>query len=118
MKRSPETHLPLKSDVFVILLILADGETYGYDIIQRAEEVSEGTVLLQAGALYRRLKWLLDEDLIEELDERAVDGDSDERRRYYALTAFGREVVRAEAERMRSLVGQARRLRLLPGESR
>lgn len=111
----PDTQafLPLKSDVFLILLVLAEGESYGYALIQEVERLSRGQVLLQAGALYRRLRWMLEEGLLEELEERPVAG-SDERRRYYGITALGRAVLRAEATRMRSLVGVAETLRVLP----
>ena len=38
----------------------------------------------------------------------------DERRRYYELTAFGRRVVAAEAQRLEGLVAAARARKLLP----
>ena len=50
------TKLPLKPDVFLILMILIDGESHGYGIIKEAEARTNGELRLQAGALYRRLK--------------------------------------------------------------
>ena len=38
----------------------------------------------------------------------------DERRRYYRLTDFGREVARAEAARMESTLSMARAKNLIP----
>jgi len=106
--------LPLKPDVFLILLILADADHHGYGLIQEAEERTEGKVRLQAGALYRRLKWMLEEGLIEELDPAEVPGGiEDERRRYYRITGRGRTVAAAEAARMASLVETARSRDLL-----
>ena len=110
-------YLPLKPDVFLILMALSDGESYGYALMQRVAELSNGEVRLQAGALYRRLRWLLEEELIEERDERPA-ASTDERRRYYALTPRGREVARAEAARMRDLTRTAASLRLIPQEGR
>jgi hypothetical protein len=42
----------------------------------------------------------------------------DERRRYYLLTAFGRDVAIAEVRRLESIVAHARTLRLVPAASR
>ena len=109
--RGPEDLLPLKPDVFLVLTILAQGAQYGYGIMQAAEEWSGGRVRLQAGALYRRLKWMLEHDLIEELPRRPVD--DDERRRYYGLTPFGQRVAAAEAKRMEELLIVARHPELL-----
>lgn len=103
-----DTKLPLKPDVFLILMILIDGAAHGYGIIKEAAERTGGELRLQAGALYRRLKWMLDEGLIEELAA-APTGDSDDgRRRYYAISPRGIEVVEAEATRMAELVDAAR----------
>ena len=106
--------LPLKPDVFLILLILADADHHGYALIQAADQRSEGAVRLQAGALYRRLSWMLEEDLIQEVDARDVPGGlEDERRRYYRITERGRAVAAAEAARMEALVETARARDLL-----
>ncbi len=101
-------NLPLKPDVFLILMILIDGESHGYGIIKQAEERTNGELKLQAGALYRRLKWMLDENLITELDSPPTGDAADERRRYYAISPLGIETVEAEATRMARLVAQAR----------
>jgi DNA-binding PadR family transcriptional regulator len=47
-----------------------------------------------------------------ESDERPAIGLDDERRRYYRLTDFGREVAIAEAERMDAALSQARAKKL------
>lgn len=99
---------PLKPDVFLILMILIDGESHGYGIIKEAEARTNGELVLQAGALYRRLKWMLDEGLIEELPEAPAGEGNDERRRYYAIAPAGIEAVEAEATRMAALVDAAR----------
>jgi DNA-binding PadR family transcriptional regulator len=104
--------LPLTSVAFEILLSLAEEERHGYHIMQAVERRTEGRISLHAGTLYRALARLVESGLIEELDERP-DPASDERRRYYRLTAFGLEVARAEAVRLESQVRAARAVHLL-----
>lgn len=100
--------LPLKSDVLMILLVLRDGERHGYAIMRDARERSEGTVHLQAGALYRVLKRLLEDGLVEESDRRPAPDRDDERRRYYRLAPHGAVVLTAELDRLARLVASAR----------
>jgi len=73
---------------------------------------------LRPGSLYRALNRLLDDGLIEELDERPDPDLDDERRRYYQLTALGRQVAEAEASRLDAQVRAARSARLLTRRSR
>jgi DNA-binding PadR family transcriptional regulator len=111
--RDPGSFLPLKPDVFLILTILAGGDHYGYGIMQAAEERSVGRIRLQAGALYRRLKWLLGEGMIEEVGERVSREAPEERRRYYRITPFGRQVASHEARRMGELLAAADEVALI-----
>lgn len=113
-----EEYLPLKPDIYLILIILADGASHGYGIIKEADERSAGRVRLQAGSLYRRLKWMLEQGLIQEPDPEEIGDDpaagegTDERRRIYGITERGRSLVAAEARRMAELVEAARSRRL------
>ncbi len=104
----PTPHLPLKADVLMILLALREGERHGYAIMRDAAARSEGTVRLQAGALYRTLKRLVDDALVAESDHRPAPESDDERRRYYALTPLGARVLAAELDRLARLVAAAR----------
>jgi DNA-binding PadR family transcriptional regulator len=104
----PESFLPVTPVVFEIMLALAGGERHGYDIMQEVERRTEGRIFLHAGTLYRALSRLLDQQLIEELDQRPPDND-DERRRYYRLTPLGQAVARAEVHRLESQLSAARR---------
>jgi DNA-binding PadR family transcriptional regulator len=106
--RDPRDVLPLTPTVLEILLALGDGECHGYQIMQRVERRTDGRLTLHAGTLYRALARMLDDDLIDELDERPVE--DDERRRYYRLTPFGVRVAAAEVDRLSSQVRAARRL--------
>ncbi|MGE0124293.1 MAG: PadR family transcriptional regulator [Vicinamibacterales bacterium] len=107
--------LPLTPVAFEILLALADGERHGYGILQEVEHRSGGTVTLHAGTLYRALARLLEAGFIEELAESPDPSSTDERRRYYGLTARGIAVARAEAARLEEQVAAARARRLLKG---
>ncbi len=108
-----EDFLPLSPPVFQVMLALADGEKHGYAILKEVEERTEGRVVLSTGTLYAIIKRLLTDGLIEELDERPAPHRDDQRRRYYALTSFGREVAVAEARRMEEILETARSKRLL-----
>jgi DNA-binding PadR family transcriptional regulator len=104
----PAAHLPLKPDLFQILLALENGERHGYGIIKEVERATDGQIRLEPSPLYRRLKRLLDSGILVETDKRPVPELDDERRRYYALTDFGRRIVAAEAQRIVALAGSDR----------
>jgi DNA-binding PadR family transcriptional regulator len=104
--------------VLQILLALADGDKHGYAIIKEVRRRSEGEVELGASSLYAVLKRLVADGLVVETDERPDPALDDERRRYYRLTGFGREVAVAEMKRLENLLRQARAKRLLPGTGR
>jgi DNA-binding PadR family transcriptional regulator len=103
----PDDFLPLASDALLILLALASRPLHGYGIIQDVEARSEGEARLQTGALYRMLRRLLRDALIEECPAPAGEGD-DPRRRFYRPTRLGRAVLDAEVARMSTLVRAAR----------
>jgi DNA-binding PadR family transcriptional regulator len=89
---------------FQILLTLADGERHGYEILQSLSQ--SGMSRIGPTTLYRTVRSLEQAGLIEESD-RAPDPADDARRRYYRLTARGREAAQAELQRLRSLVALA-----------
>ena len=113
--RNPQDMLPLTPAVFHILLALADGEKHGYAIMQEVETLTDGKIRLGPGTLYGSIKRLLAGGMIEESDERPDPEQDDERRRYYRLTAFGRRVLGAEAQRLSDLVSVAQSKRILGG---
>lgn len=106
--RNPEDALPLTPAVFHVLLALADGQKHGYAILKEVEQRTGGAVSLSTGTLYGIVKRLLADGLIRE----SAAG-SDERRRAYRLTAYGRKVALAEAGRLRDLVEAAVAKKLL-----
>jgi DNA-binding PadR family transcriptional regulator len=105
--------LPLTPIVFQVLLALADGDRHGYGIIQEVTRRTDGLMTLRTGTLYTVLKRLLELDLIEESAARPAPDEDDERRRYYRTTAFGRAVMKAEAQRLEGVVALARDKRVL-----
>jgi DNA-binding PadR family transcriptional regulator len=111
----PEALLPLTPAVFHILLVVADGRTHGYAIMREVEAMTRGQVRLGPGTLYRSLQRMVVDGLIEELEMGVAAEAEAERRRYYQLTPFGRNVARAEARRLAALVDAARARKLLPG---
>lgn len=113
----PDALLPLPPVTFHILVALADGDRHGYAIIQDVAARTGGAIKIQAGTLYRSIQRLLEEGLIAEKRTRPAIGEDDERRRYYRLTPFGRQVAQAEARRLESLVKLARRSGLVPGKA-
>jgi DNA-binding PadR family transcriptional regulator len=102
--KSPQEALPLTPPVFHILLALAGEERHGYGIMQDVSEQTEGALQLGPGTLYGCLKRMLAAGLVEESDERPDPSLDDERRKYYRMTAFGRRVARAEAQRLAGAV--------------
>ena len=116
--RAPIDHLPLTPPVFQILLSLADRDLHGYAIIQDIRVRTDGEVRLTASTLYAAIKRLLAAGLIDELDERPDPALDDARRRYYRITAFGRDVAREEAARLHRVTLMARAKHLLPAPAR
>ena len=105
--------MSLRAIEFQVLLALAEQERHGYGIMQEAARLSGGEVEIEPGTLYRALHRMLDAGWVVESGRRPAADVDDERRRYYRLTALGRRVASAEAERLARLVAAARANRLL-----
>ena len=89
-----------------------DEASHGYAIMQAVQERTSGAVKLGPGSLYWAIKRLVDADLLEEV--RAPSGGvEDERRRFYALTVFGRDVLKREVEILADIVGYAESQKLI-----
>jgi DNA-binding PadR family transcriptional regulator len=103
---------------FHVLLALADRPRHGLGVVDEVEARTAGAVRLGPGVLYTTLKRLSDEGLIDETEERP-EGDSDDpRRRYYRLSAIGREVLAREAAKWAEVVAVAREKRVFRGGAR
>jgi DNA-binding PadR family transcriptional regulator len=113
---SPDSLLPLPTAVFHILIALADRDRHGYSIMQEVASRTGGKVQLSPGTLYSSIRRMLEQGLIEELRESPDPSSTDERRRYYRLTRFGRRAAAAEVARLDELVRQARATGLARGD--
>jgi len=101
---------PLTQPAFYVLLALHQHERHGYEIMKSVEQESGGSTRLGPGTLYGVIKRLLGEGLIEESGERPDPERDDERRRYYRLTAAGRQRLGVELGRLDQAVRRAREL--------
>jgi DNA-binding PadR family transcriptional regulator len=111
MTKAPRDLLPLKPIETLVLTMLEPGERHGYGIRQDILDHTGGQIELEAGNLYRYMRRLEDEELIEPSARR--NADDDPRRQYYRLTPFGRRVLAAEMVRMRALVTLAEERRII-----
>jgi transcriptional regulator, PadR family len=98
-------YLPLTEATYYIMLSLSS-PLHGYGIMQKVEEMTQGTVRLGAGTLYGAINKLLKEELISEVD----DSLGDSRRKCYILTQLGVEVVKAEHSRVTMLYQNGQRI--------
>ena len=101
---APLRHLPLRPVDLQLLLALSATEQHGYALVRAIEEGTNGLVKLDPANLYRVIKRLLADGLVDESERRAAPDLDDERRRYYRLTALGGRVVAAEIGRLQALV--------------
>ena len=79
----------------LVLSILSEGESYGYELIQRVSELSKGKVQWSEGMLYPVLHWMEKEKWIESEWRSAESG---RKRKYYRLRTEGRKALRNEKE--------------------
>lgn len=96
--------LPLNPATMHILLALAGEDRHGYGIMQEVARQSLGHYKIGPGTLYDNLQKLLDSGLVSETKER----NTDPRRRYYRLTAFGRRVLAADLDRLETAIREAK----------
>ena len=79
----------------MVLSILAAGESYGYEIIQKVRELSNGQLEWSDGMLYPVLHRLERDRLIESQWKRSASG---RERRYYFLSSKGRKTLHSERQ--------------------
>jgi len=108
---------PLTPAVLYILLALATGEKHGYAIMKQVKSDSGGHVKMGSGTLYGSIKRMLADELIEEAGDKIDPTIDDERRRYYQLTALGRQALNREMQRYSDVITIARNRNLLSNAS-
>ncbi len=80
----------------LVLAILAEGESYGYAIIKRVSELSDGHLQWTDGMLYPVLHRLEQHGLVA---SKWGASESGRRRKYYRLTKQGRAELEADRKR-------------------
>ena len=88
-------YLPLTESTAYILLALTE-PLHGYGVMQKVEEMSEGTVKLGPGTLYGAFSNLEKEELIIKVNE-------GERRKSYGLTEKGKALLQEHIRRIEIL---------------
>ncbi len=89
----------------MVLAILAEGDSYGYAIIQRVRELSRGHLEWTDGMLYPVLHRLERLGLVEARWEIAESG---RRRKYYRITSRGRNQLDQERRQWKAVDGALR----------
>lgn len=79
----------------LVLAILAEGESYGYELIRRVRELSDDRIRWSEGMLYPFLHWMEAEGLIESSWR---ESDTGRRRRYYRISRKGGKQLELERE--------------------
>jgi DNA-binding PadR family transcriptional regulator len=88
----PAKYLPLTESTYYILLALHE-PLHGYGVMQKVEALSKGMVKIGPGTLYGAFQALEKEALIVKVAE-------EERRKSYALTDKGRQVLKHQISRL------------------
>jgi len=83
------------STVPLVLYVLTEGESYGYALIQRVRELSDGRIEWTEGMLYPVLHWMEKENLIEANWRESETG---RKRKYYRLRKEGRKAMQEEKQ--------------------
>ncbi len=84
----------------LVLAILAEGDSYGYAILKRVQELSGGHIAWTDGMLYPVLHRLGRLGYVESRWETA---DSGRRRKYYRITAQGRAQLAEDRRQWRTV---------------
>jgi len=100
--------LPLNPEAFRILTVLHERELHGYAVVKELERDPGQPGKVLPANLYRRLRTLLAQGLILEVEAPTDESDADGRRRYFAISPLGRDVARAEVQRMEGLLLESR----------
>ena len=77
----------------LVLSLLDEGESYGYAIIQRVRELTDGEIEWTDGMLYPVLHRL---EAAGQIASRWEVGESNRRRKYYRLTNAGRRALEVQ----------------------
>ena len=82
----------------LILKAVSLGAQHGYGVLLRIQQISDGALAVEQGALYPALYRLEHQGL---LDTEWGTSDNNRRAKYYALTPAGRRLLRRQADQWR-----------------
>lgn len=110
----PET--PLTPLEILTLSSLGDRPRYGYELVERIEELSGGHVSVRPGNLYRVLHRLEEQGLVEETGS-PFDGRENERRQYFGATPLGKAVAAGQLRMYAHVLERTPELRRALGDA-
>ena len=90
-----KVYVPMTETGFYILYCLQE-ENHGYGIVQQVEKITDGELRLAPGTMYGSLSKMEKDGLIRFVKE-------EEKRKIYAITELGREVLELEIKRIHRL---------------
>ncbi|MDF2880419.1 MAG: PadR family transcriptional regulator [Clostridiaceae bacterium] len=93
----------LKGSTIILILSLLDKETmYGYEIIKRIQEKSNGIFNLKEGTLYPILHTLEGGNAVESYWDESQEG---RKRKYYRITGSGEKLLKEKKEEWNNFKG-------------
>lgn len=107
----------LKPHWFHILLALADQDLHGTAILNEVLDRTEGQVRLWPGMLYGSLGQMAEKGMISETEPPPGAPTEGGKKRFYRITAKGREELAAEARRLAHYLEAVRAKNVLPEEA-
>ena len=100
LEKARKRYIPMSETMFYILLSLKQ-ERHGYAIMQHVKELTKARIILGAGTVYSSLGKLESDGLIKSARE-------EERRKIYAITPLGSEILYEEIARITELYNNAK----------
>ena len=101
MANGPAGILPGTLDL-LILKAVSLGQLHGYGVLLRVQQMTQGSLTVEQGALYPALYRLERQGL---LDTEWGTSDNNRRAKYYKLTAGGRKRLREQTDGWNRMVG-------------
>ena len=90
-----KVYVPMTETSFYILLCLRE-ESHGYNIVRKVEKVTDGEIRISPGTMYGSLSKMEKDGLIYFVRE-------EEKRKIYAISDLGRQVLELEMKRIERL---------------
>ena len=106
-----EKELVGASTALLVLGVLAKAPSYGYEIVKRVNREADGLFEWQEGTIYPVLHKLEKQELVRTQWQEA---DTGRRRKYYYITAAGREALSTQAEKWHAFHGLVGRVVEMP----